>query len=107
MLLIFWEESMKKEDYLKNLVARIQAYPGLEERIEAILDIMENNYGEFTTADQAEGKAIEEIQKLGQELLKGWALSQQNRSLEVAKKTHPNLKKHGKKNYIGKQHLEK
>lgn len=98
---------MKKEEQLKYLVERIQAYPGLEERIEAILDIMENKSGEFTTADQAEGKAIEEVQKLGQELLKGWALSQQDKSIDTAKKTHPNVKKHGKKNFTGKQHLEK
>lgn len=65
---------MNKEEQLKILVTRIQAQPGLEERIEAILDIMENKSGEFLTADEAEGKAIEEIRKLGKELLKGWAL---------------------------------
>ena len=48
----FLEEPMKEE--VKNLLARIQAHPGLEERIEAILDIMENKSGEFITADEAE-----------------------------------------------------
>lgn len=98
---------MEKEENLKSLVARIRAYPGLEERIGAILDIMDNKSGEFITADQAEGKAIEEIQKLGQELLKGWALSQQDKSIKTAEQTHPSVKKHGKKNSTGKQHLEK
>ena len=95
---------MNKEEQLKILVTRIQAQPGLEERIEAILDIMENKSGEFITADEAEGKAIEEIQKLGQELLKGWALNQQNQAVKKAEQTHPNAKKHGKKNSTGKRH---
>lgn len=98
---------MKKDENLRSLLARVQAHPGLEERIEAILDIMENESGEFTTADQAEGKAIEEIQKLGQELLRGWALNQQVKSVKTAEQTHPSVKKHGKKNSTGKQHLEK
>ena len=53
---------MKKEEQLKNLIACVQKHPGLEERIEAILDIRENTSGEFITADQAEEKAIEEVQ---------------------------------------------
>ena len=101
----FLEEPMKEE--VKNLLARIQAHPGLEERIEAILDIMENKSGEFITADEAEGKAIVEVQKLGQELLKGWALNQQNKAIKLAEETHPNMKKHGKKNFIGNRPLEK
>lgn len=58
---------------------------------------MENKSGEFITADQAEGKAIEEIKKLGQELLKGWALNQQGQALKKAEETHSTAKKHGKK----------
>lgn len=95
---------MNKEEQLKILVARIQAQPGLEKRIEAILDIMENKSGEFLTADEAEGKAIEEIQKLGQELLKGWAVNQQDQAVKKAEQTHPSAKKHGKKNSTGKRH---
>lgn len=95
---------MNKEEQLKNLVERIQAQPGLEKRIEAILDIMENKSGEFITADEAESKAIEEIQKLGQELLKGWAYNQQDQAIKRTEQTHSNAKKHGKKNSTGKQH---
>jgi hypothetical protein len=97
---------MKNDEQMTTLVERIRAHSGLEERIEAILDIMENKSGEFITADEAEGKAIEEIQKLGQELLRGWANNQQNKAIEKAEKTHPKIKRHGKKNFIGKRHLE-
>jgi hypothetical protein len=97
---------MTAEENLKRLVSRIQAQPGLEKRIETILDIIENKSGELITAEQAEGAAIEEIRKLGQELLRGWALNQHDKATETAKKTHPNAKKHGKKNSIGNPHWE-
>jgi len=92
---------MDTEEQLRILATRIQAQPGLEKRIEAILDIMENKSGEFITADEAEGKAIEEIRKLGQELLKGWARNQQAQAVQKAEQTHVNIKKNGKKNSTG------
>jgi hypothetical protein len=98
---------MRNEESGKILAARIQAHPGLEKRIEAILDIVENKSGELITANQAEGAAIEEVRKLGQELLKEWALSQHDKAVEIANRTHSNARKHGKKNSIGNQHLEK
>lgn len=91
----------------EELVARIQTHPGLRERVEAILDIAENKSGELITADQAEGKAIEEIGKLGKELLREWALNRQQKAIEIASETHPNAKRHEKKSSFGKQHLEK
>jgi hypothetical protein len=90
-----------------KLLERIKAHPGLRERFEAILDIVENKSGELITADQAEGKAIEEIEKLGQELLREWALERQEKALEKAKETHPNAKSHEKKSFIGKRRSEK
>jgi hypothetical protein len=93
----------KAEDF----VARIQSHPGLMERMEAILDIAENKAGDLITADQAEGKAIEEVGKLGQELLREWARHRQNKAIDAAKKTHPSAQRHEKKNSIGNQRLEK
>jgi hypothetical protein len=96
---------MKVED--DKISERIKAHPGLRERFEAILDIAENKSGQLITADQAEGKAIEEIEKLGQELLREWALKRQEKAVEKAKETHPNAKNHEKKSFIGRRHLEK
>lgn len=90
-----------------EILARIKAHPGLRERIKAILDIAENTSGELITADQAEGKAIEEVKKLGQELLKEWAVQQHEKAIETAKKTHSNAKNHEKKSSIGNRHSEK
>lgn len=96
-----------RENKLTLLAKRIQEHPGLQERFEAILDIAENSSGELITADQAEGKAIEEVKKLGQELLKEWAVRQQDKAVETARKTHVNAKKHEKKSSTGKQPLER
>jgi hypothetical protein len=90
---------MATQDDLE-ILARIKSHPGLRERIKAILDIAENTSGELITADQAEGKAIEEVKKLGQELLKEWAVQQHEKAIETAKKTHPNAKKHEKKTLL-------
>jgi hypothetical protein len=98
---------MTRENEAKLLVDRILAHPGLKERVDAILDIAENTSGELITADQAEGKAIEEVQKLGKELLKEWAFQRHKQAVEIAKSTHPTAKKHEKKSSIGNQHLEK
>ncbi len=71
------------------------------------MDIAENKSGELITVDQAEGKAIEEVEKLGQELLKEWALKRQEKAIEKAIETHPNAKSHEKKSFIGRRRLEK
>jgi len=97
---------MTIEDDLE-ILARIKAHPGLKERIEAILDIAENKSGELITADQAEEKAIEEVRKLGKELLKEWAVQQHGKAIETAKKTHPNARRHEKKSSTGNRHSEK
>jgi hypothetical protein len=83
-----------------KILERIKAHPGLRERFEAILDIAENKSGELITADQAEGKAIEEVEKLGQELLREWALKHQKKAIEKTKETHPHARSHEKKTLL-------
>ena len=98
---------MTTENEAKLLVERILAHPGLKERVEAILDIAENTSGELITADQAEGRAIEEVHKLGRELLREWAFQRHEKAIETAKRTHPTAKRHEKKSSTGNQHSEK
>jgi hypothetical protein len=90
---------MTRENKAKLLVDRILAHPGLEERVEAILDIVENTSGELITADQAEGKVIEEVHKLGRELLKEWVSQRYEKAIETVKSTHPNARGYEKELY--------
>ncbi len=90
-----------------KLLNKINNHPSIRKRVEEILNIAENTSGELITARQAEEKAIEEIRKLGQEVLKGWAENQHNKVVEKAKAGNCKTKEHLKKNCIGNQHLEK
>lgn len=88
-----------------KLLNKINSHPSIRKRVEEILNIAENTSGELITAQQAEEKAIEEIRKLGQEVLKEWAESQHHKAVETAKNKHSKAKEHVKKNSIGNQHL--
>lgn len=61
----------------KSLEDRLREHPQLRERIERMLDVMENADGEVVKADEAEQRFIEELRKIGQEALQGWAEGQQ------------------------------
>lgn len=82
-----------------KILERLKSHPELRERFEAIMDVAENKSGALITADQAEGKAIEEVEKLGQELMRDWALKRQEKAIEQAGENHPTAKSH-KKNLI-------
>lgn len=89
-------------DRTKRLAERLEAQPELRERIEAILAITENEDQSYGTADEAEQKAIEELQKLGNEVLHGWG---RHRSQESSGQVEQEGKavKHGKKKSTGTQ----
>ena len=90
------------EDFFEKL----KNHPRLKKRFNEILGVAENTSGELITADQAEEKAIEEVRKLGQEVMQEWAIGQHEKAIQNAKKDHPTIKKHIKKNSIGNQHLD-
>ncbi len=78
------------------LVQRLEANPLLKARISRILDLAENTDGEVITADEAEERAIQELRKLGQELLQGWGQRvAETEAQKLAK--HPGVKAHLKK----------
>jgi hypothetical protein len=88
-----------------NFFKKLEEHPHLRKRFEEILNIAESD--DIITADEAEERAIEEVRKLGQEVLQEWALKQHNKQIHKVIKDHPEAKKQGKKNSIGDQHLGK
>jgi hypothetical protein len=100
-----WRFIIMREDDLQFL-EKLNSTPALRKRFEEILNIAQNTSGELITADEAEGKAIEEIQKLGQEILQEWAVKQHEKAVHMIKQENPKSRKHEKKNSIGNQHLE-
>ena len=75
------------------LVQRLEANPLLKARISRILDLAENTDGEVITADEAEERAIQELRKLGQELLQGWGQRVAETEAQKLSK-HPGVKAH-------------
>jgi hypothetical protein len=65
----FKEADNQDEEFLNKL----SEYPELRGRFEEILALMGNERGDANTADEAEERAIEEVRKLGLEVMQGWA----------------------------------
>ena len=69
-----------------GLIRKLENHPRLKKRFQEILDIAENTSGELITADEAETKAIEELQKLGRELCKSGLIANINDKLRHLKR---------------------
>jgi hypothetical protein len=61
----------------EKLVERLAKHPELRARIAQILTLVENSQGDANTADEAEQRAVEEVRKLGQEVLGAWAVAKE------------------------------
>ena len=81
----------------RPLEQRLARRPHVLARFVSIADMMDAAIAEGYTADQAEGRAIEQLRQLGQELLGDWAQEKQTHSLEAARTQHPHAIKHIKK----------
>lgn len=88
-------------------IERLDKHPRLKKRFNEILGIAENSSGELITADDAEIKTIEEVRKLGQEIVQEWATTQHEKIIANTRKDNPRVKKDTKKNSTGNQHLDK
>ena len=64
----------------KALQERLEAHPILKNHVEALLDIAEDVTGTVKKADDAEIKIVENMRKLGHDLLSNWAINQEEKS---------------------------
>lgn len=55
------------------LAERLAQYPELQAGVEEMLALVENERGDANTADEAEERAVEQVRRLGQELMQSWA----------------------------------
>ena len=82
----------------KSLEERLSAYPGLKDRIEAMLEVLEVEEGVLDNANDAEERVIAELRQLGAELISNWAEHKEEQRHQLARKADPALKIHRKKN---------
>ena len=91
---------MNKE--LLETVKRLEKHPNIVARMNAMLDIAENTSGTVELARDAEYMIVNEIRKMGNEMLTTWGKCQEIKKSEDYKES-TNAKKHGKKKLIGWQ----
>ncbi len=72
---------VEEEKRKKSLPERLQEHPELWERVERMLDLVENARGDVVKAAEAERQVGEQLQQLGQEVLQEWAERQQERQM--------------------------
>jgi hypothetical protein len=80
---------------------RINRYPSLKNRIELLMNILEDCAGDCQKANEAEIRVIEELRQMGSEALHCWAEHKIEQASEDFSTTHSAAAKSGKKNSGG------
>jgi len=78
----------------------LRKHPALRARLEALLDMVEDESGQFQRADDAEEFLIDQLRSLGQEVLQQWAASEQQQ-VEKHWDNHPGVARKQKKGSTG------
>jgi hypothetical protein len=72
--------------------------PHLRQRLLEISDMIDSLAAEGCTAHEAEAKAIEQIRKLGNDILTAWAEKSESATVTQAQANDPKLRPYRKKN---------
>jgi hypothetical protein len=88
-------------------INRLKQHPKLLDRLEALLNVVENVAGDCTKADDAEQYVIEELRKMGNDALHCWADTAVNKAAEQLRQQKSELHGNGKKKSAGTRPLEK
>lgn len=78
-------------------LSRLSHHPRLRERVETLLNVVENVAGDCTKADAAEQAVMEELRKLGNEALQGWAERAVQNATATVRHEQPAVQGNGKK----------
>jgi hypothetical protein len=78
-------------------MTRLNHHPQLRERMETLLNVVENVAGDCTKADAAEQAVIAELRNRGNEALQCWADRAVQKATETLRQQQPALQGNGKK----------
>ena len=84
----------------ERLMTRLNKHPQLRGRVERLVDLVEDAGDDLRKADEAERRVIDEVRRLGQEVLEGWADGQVAKWADELERT-PGVWREGKKNSAG------
>lgn len=83
-------------------INRLKQHPKLLDRMEALLNVVENVAGDdCTKADDAEQYVIEELRKMGNDALHCWADTAVNKAADQLRQQQSELHGNGKKKSAG------
>lgn len=89
-----------------SVAERLERHPELKERMERLLDVVENVSGDVKLADEAERRAIDELRAMGQQVMQGWG--QRLADAEAGElEAKAEVVRQAKKNFTGTAHLVK
>jgi hypothetical protein len=83
---------------LRSLDECFSDKPHLRQRLLEISDMIDSLVAEGCTAHEAEAKAIEQIRKLGNDILTAWAQKFESAAVTQAQANDPKLRPYRKKN---------
>ena len=89
-----------------EIANRLQDNPELLARVESLLNIVEDAGGDLKKAADAEMRVIEELRKMGNEVLTDWGKRQSNKAATAADQD-PTTQRMGKKTFTGTAVTEK
>ena len=84
-----------------TLEQRLSQYPSLKNRIELLINIIEDSAGDCQKANEAEMRVIEELRQMGSEALHCWSEHKIEQATKDFGKDHSTAIKSGKKNSGG------
>ena len=87
-----------------ELLKIMNKHPHIKEQVRSLFLIAEADGEGLVRADDAEMKVVENVRKLGHQVLQGWAVSQEQIQAKQYE-ANKSVKKHGKKKLAGAQHL--
>jgi hypothetical protein len=95
----FVNDDLQHSNQNKNqsLDERFATRPHLRRRLFLIADMIDQAVAEGCTVHEAEARAIEQIRKLGQEVLTDWAEKSEPEARKRAQSENPKLINYGKK----------
>lgn len=80
-----------------RVLERLREHPELLERMESILELVDNEGGPLKTADEMEELLIQEMRRLGNETMTQWAVRAEERVSRELKEQDPSVKSRKKK----------
>jgi len=96
-MLLFAVTSPMHSNKDQLFITRLNQHPHLRERMETLLNVVENVAGDCTKADAAEQSVIEELRHLGNEALHCWADRAVQKATATLRQQQPALRGNGKK----------